>query len=229
MPGARAERRIEAMKTTYSVSWQEDGRAAIPGRLELTPRAVAFTPAGREKPYEVRLADVSVVRQQPSAVELELRTGDPIRIESVAARVFGAGIETMVARVETLHALRAEHGRFEEELRELRAAVQILPGLTDVRCHELALVAIDLMRRIVHHARVEELEVYPVVEGLHGGGPLTEAMLLDHRAIEEEARELARTERDDRACLMREFHRLDALVTTHMTKEETIVFPLLDA
>ena len=217
------------MKTTYSASWQEDGGAAVSGRLELTPRAIAFTPAGHEEPHEVRLADVSVVRRQPSAVELELRTGDPIRIESVAARVFGADIETMAARVETLRALRAEHGSLEEELRELRAAVQILPELTDVRCHEFALVTIDLMRRILHHARVEELEIYPAVERLHGGGPLIEAMLLDHRAIEEEACEFARIDRDDRACLTREFHRLDALVTTHMTKEETIVFPLLDS
>jgi hypothetical protein len=217
------------MKTTYSASWQEDGGAAVPGRLEVTPRAVAFTPAGGEEPYEVRLADVSVVRRQPSAVELELRAGDPVRIESVAASVFGAGIETMVARVETLHALRAEHGSFEEELRELRAAVQILPELTDVRCHEFGLVATDLMRRIVRHAHVEELEVYPVLERLPGGDPLVEAMLLDHRAIEEEACELVRIDRDDRACLMRAFHRLDALVTTHMAKEETIVFPLLDA
>jgi hemerythrin-like domain-containing protein len=217
------------MKTTYSASWQEDGGAAVPGRLEVTPEAVAFTPAGGEEPQEVRLADVSVVRRRPSAVELERRSGDPIRIESVAASVFGAGIEAIVARAETLHGLRAEHGSFEEELRELRAAVQVLPELTDVRCHEFGLVATDLMRRIVRHAHVEELEVYPAVERLPGGGPLVDAMLFDHRAIEEEACELARVDRDDRACLMREFHRLDALVTTHMAKEETIVFPLLDA
>ncbi|MCW3020596.1 MAG: hypothetical protein JWN10_2904 [Solirubrobacterales bacterium] len=217
------------MRTTYAASWQEDGGAAIPGRLEVTPEAVAFTPAGGEEPDEVRLADVSVVRRQPSVVELERRNGDPIRIESVAASLLGAAIETVVTHAETLHGLRAEHVSLEEELRELRAAVQVLPELTDVRCHEFGLVAIDLMRRIVRHARVEELELYPAVERLHGGGPLVEAMLFDHRAIDEEACELARVDRADRVGLMREFHRLDALVTTHIAKEETIVFPLLDA
>jgi len=108
-------------------------------------------------------------------------------------------------------------------------SVDALPDLTDAVQHEVGLLATDLMRRIVHHAHVEEQELYPVLEKMLGCGHLVEAMLFDHRVIEGGACDLVRIDPGDRARLACVLHRLDALLTTHVAKEETIVFPLLES
>jgi hemerythrin superfamily protein len=98
-----------------------------------------------------------------------------------------------------------------------------------VREHEVRLLATDLMRRVLDHAQVEERELYPSVRRMLGCGPLVDAMLFDHRAIEGEVRNLIRVDAGDLELLACVFHRLDALVTTHVAKEESIVFPLLES
>ena len=217
------------MATKYSVNWQAGNGSAVPGVLEITPDALLFTPADAGVVAEVPFSEVPTVRRRASIVELERRSGDRIRIESVAAGHLGATLEGLMDVAETLCSLRAEHDRIAEELGELRTAVDALPDLTDVCEHEVRLFTIDLMRRVVHHARTEERELYPAVARLLGCGPLVEAMLVDHRAMEGEARDLVRVEPGDRACLACAFHRIDALLTAHIAKEEAIVFPLLES
>jgi hemerythrin-like domain-containing protein len=221
-------RTLESMTTTYSVNWRDGKGAAVAGRLEVTPDAVVFTPAGGDAVASVPFAAIPAVHRHASTVELERRVGDPIWIESAAAGVLEAHLESVVELTEILRTLREEHERIGAELRELRIAVDGLPGLTRAREHEVELLAIDLARRIVRHARAEERELYPAVERLLGCGPLVAAMTYDHRAIEGAACELARIDPEDRAGLAGAFHRIDALVTTHIAKEEAIVFPLLE-
>jgi hemerythrin-like domain-containing protein len=217
------------MNTTYSVNWRAGKDATTAGTLEVTPDAVVFTPSDGGAPAEVPLADVPAVRRWSSAVELDRKGGEAVWIESTAAGALGARLEAAVELAETLRSLRAEHDRIDEELAELRVAVACLADLTDVREHEVGLLATDLMRRIVDHAHVEELELYPAVARLLGCAPLVEALVFDHRAIEGEVRDLVRVDPDDRARLACVFHRLDALVTTHIAKEESVVFPLLES
>lgn len=216
------------MLTTYSVNWRAGAEAPTAGVLEVTPDAVVFTPVDGGEVEEVPFADIPSVRRHASTVELERLHADPIRIESVTAGILGERLEAAFALAETMQALRAEHDRIGEELGELRVAVGCLAELDEARVREIRLLAADLTRRIVSHAHVEEQELYPAVERLLGCGPLVEAMLFDHRAIEGEACDLVRVEAGDRARFARVFHRVDALVTTHVAKEEAFVFPLLE-
>ncbi|MDE3190346.1 MAG: hemerythrin domain-containing protein [Acidobacteriota bacterium] len=216
------------MVTTYSVNWRSGEEAPTAGMLEVTPDAVVFTPADGGAVEEVPFADIPAVRRRSSTVELERLHAEPIRIESVTAGMLGECLESAFGLAETIHALRADHDRIGEALGELRVAVESIAELDDARAHEIGLLAADLMRRVVSHAHVEERELYPVVERLLGCRPLVETMLFDHRAIEGEACGLVRVEAGDRARFARAFHRLDALVTTHVAKEEAVVLPLLD-
>jgi hemerythrin-like domain-containing protein len=216
------------MTTTYSVNWRSGDDAGTTGTLEVTPAAVVLTAADGVV-AEVPLADIPAVRRWSSAVELDRRDADSIWIESAAAGALGARLEAAVELADTLRSLRSEHERIDRELAELRVAVGCLTDLTGAREHEVALLTTDLMRFIVEHAHVEERDLYPAVERTLGCGPLVEAMIFDHRAIEGEARELVRIDPDDCERLARVFHRLDALVTTHVAKEEAIVFPLLES
>ncbi|HEY8030332.1 MAG TPA: hemerythrin domain-containing protein [Gaiellaceae bacterium] len=216
------------MKTTYFVNWQAGSGSAVAGVLEVKPAAIVFTPADGGAVAAVPLADVQIVRVCPSTVELDRQSGDPISIESVAAGALGTSLDTAVKLAETLRSLRSEHHRIDEELGDLRVAVDCLADLTNVRGCEIGLLATDLMRRVVHHGQVEERELYPAVARLLGCESLVEAMLFDHRAIEGEVRDLIHVDSGDPAGLACVFHRLDALLTTHIAKEEAIVFPLLE-
>ena len=216
------------MNTTYSVSWKTGTEGAVAGLLEITPDGVHFAPANGGAESEVPFADVPAVRRHSSTVVLERQSGDPIRIDSVAAALFGPRLEAAVAIAETLCSLRAEHDRVDEELGALRVAVRSLAELGDARGREVVLLATDLMRRVVRHAQVEERDLYPAVVRLLGGEPLVEAMVFDHRAVEGEVCELIRIDPDDRRRLTCQFDRLDALLTTHIAKEEAIVFPMLE-
>lgn len=216
------------MITTYSVNWRTGEDAAVDGRLEVTSDAVVLRTA-EGVAATVPLTEIPAVRRWSSTVELQRSDGAPIWIESSAAGALGARLEAAVELAETLRSLRAEHDRIDRELAELRIAVGCLMDLTDVREHEVGLLATDLMRRIVDHSRLEERELYPVVRRMLGCDPLVDAMLFDHRAIEGEVRELIHSDPGDRERLACAFHRLDALVTTHVAKEESIVFPLLES
>lgn len=229
MPPVTRGTTLQSMIVTYSVSWRTGEGAATAGLLELTQDAVVLTTADGVLVEEVPFADISAVRRWSATVELERRTGDPIWIESVAAGVFGAHLEASVESAKTLGGLRAEHDRIDDELAELRVAVGCLADIADGREHEIALLATDLMRRIVEHAHIEERDLYPAIEQLRGGPPLVAAMVFDHRAIEGEIRDLIRIDSGDREQLACLFHRLDALLTTHIAKEETVVFPLLES
>lgn len=217
------------MKTTYSVNWRTSEDAGGAGLLEVTPDAVVFTPADGTAAVEVPFSDVPAVRRFASTVEIERRGDGPIWVETAAAGALATRLGAAVELARTMRTLRAEHDRIDEELGQLRIAVGCLADLTDACEHEVALLATDMMRRIVHHAQVEERELYPAVEQLLGCDSLVDAMVFDHRAIEGEARELVRVDPGDRARLACVFHRLDALVTTHIAKEEAIVFPLLES
>lgn len=216
------------MVTTYTVNWRAGEEAPAAGVLQVTPDAIVFTPADGGAVEAVPFADIPAVRRYSSTVELERLHADPVRIESVAAGILGECLEEAFELAETVRSLRAEHDRIDEELAELRVAVDCLAELDDVRMHETGLLAADLMRRIVHHAHVEEQKLYPAVERVLGCRPLAGAMVFDHRAVEGEACDLVRLEAADRERFARVFHRLDALVTTHVAKEEAIVFPLLE-
>lgn len=218
------------MKTTYTVNWRtRDDAAAATGTLEITEGAVVFTPADGGAAVEIPFSEVPAVRRLSSAVEIERRRGGPVWVESAAAGALATRLGAVVELAETVRTVRAEHDRIDEELGELRIAVACLADLTDVCEREVALLATDLMRRVVRHAQVEERELYPALKQLLGGDSLVDAMVFDHRAIEGEARDLVRVDPGDSARLACVFHRLDALVTTHIAKEEAIVFPLLES
>jgi hemerythrin superfamily protein len=217
------------MTTTYSVNWRVGDDKAVPGLLEITPDAVHFTPAAGGPVAEVPFAEVPAVHRLSSTVELERRSGDRVRIASAAAGILGAELEALMDLAEKLRSLRAEHDHIDEELDALRTVVDALAGLTEAREQEVRLLIADLMRRVVHHARIEERELYPTVRRRLGCSPLVEAMLFDHRAIQGHACELVRVEPGDCTRLTCAFHRLDALLTAHIAKEEAIVFPLLES
>jgi hemerythrin-like domain-containing protein len=216
------------MITTYSVNWRAGKKDPMSGLLEVTPDAAVFTPADGSSAEKVAFAEIKAVRRHSSTVELERQGGDPIRIESIAAGLLDTQLEGAIDLAETVNTLHAEHDRIGEELAGLRVIVASLADLPDAREREVRLLATDLLRRIVHHAGVEERDLYPEVQRLLGCGPLVEAMVFEHRAVEGEACELVRIDADDRARFACVFNRLDALVTTHIAKEESIVFPLLE-
>lgn len=216
------------MKTTYTVNWHTREDAAAAGLLEVTPDAVVFTPADGSAAVEVPFSNVPAVRRFASTVEIDRRGEGPIWVESAVAGALASRLEAVVELAATVRTLRAQHDRIDEELRELRFAVGCLADISDASEHEIRLLAIDVMRRIVRHAQREERDLYPAVRQLLGGDSLVEAMVFDHRAIEGEARDLVRVDPDDRVRLACVFDRLDALVTTHIAKEEAILFPLLE-
>lgn len=213
------------MTTTYAVRWRTGGDSAF-GVLEITADAVVFT-ASDGAVADVPLADIPAVHRSSSTVELERRSGDAIRVESAAAGIIGVRLEAALELAATLRSLVAEHERVRRELADLRLAVGCLADLTDSREREVAFLATDLTRRIVDHCRREEQRLYPVVAASSGCAPLVELMIFDHGAIEDEAHELACVDAGDSVQLARVFHRLDALLTAHVAKEEAIVFPLL--
>ncbi len=110
------------MRTTYAVSWEQDGRRSYAGKLELGPDALrleargsgaAGAPVVTEVPY-AELADVRVgrtaaerFRGRPTLV-LERRSGGPIRL----AGVIQGGI--VVELAERLAAIRST-GRVRRE------------------------------------------------------------------------------------------------------------------
>jgi hemerythrin-like domain-containing protein len=226
---SRPQDETRGVKTTYSVNWCTGEGAAVAGLLEVTPDALVFTPADGGAVAEISLAGIAGVRRYSSTVQLERQSAEPIRIESAAASVVGTRLAAVIERAERLRSLCAEHDRIDQELGRLRVAVARLPELGDAREHEVSLLATDLMRRIVHHAHVEEEDLFCAVERPLGCGPLVDALVFDHQAIEDEARELVRIDPGDRARFACVFNRLDALVTTHIAKEEAIVFPLLES
>ena len=201
------------MVTTYWTRWQDGSQDAREGFLEFGAGAIVFRPNGFTNVVEVRYDDLVAVHRTASVVELERRSGGPIRIECVAAPVLAPALEHAVELADRVRSLHEEHTQIAEELAQLRKAID---------AHRLA----ELAARLRAHADAEERELFPALALRLGSGPLLEAMRLDHRAIENELRSFPR---GDDELQLRELDRLDALVTAHMAKEEEILFPLVAA
>lgn len=216
------------MNTTYLVNWQAGDEPPLEGRLEVTQEAVAFAPQGGGDRAEVPFSCITAVRRCGSVVEIDRRSGAQVLVESIAAEALGSRLEAAFGRSELLRSLRAEHDRIAAELGRLRAAIERPSGSGDAYASDVDALA-TLVRHIARHVRAEERELYPAVDRLLGCRPLVEAMRFDHRAIEGELHELGRADTAEHGRLGAVFQRLDALLTTHIAKEEAIVFPLLES
>jgi len=126
---------------------------------------------------------------------------------------------------QTVRKLRRDHERMVEELACIRVVVDALPHLPQADLEDFNAALARLSRNLERHAETEEREVYPALRRQLGGARLEAAMVADHRAIEATATELTALGPDRPACLAALLHRLDALVTLHIAKEEEIVFP----
>lgn len=135
--------------------------------------------------------------------------------------------------------LRAEHRELLPHIEALGTAAAAVGATTleDLRAQVDASHAF-LTEHLLPHASAEDAALYPVVDRLLGGVPVTATMSRDHvevaaltaelgRLRERLAAEVLDTELAEQ--LRRVLYGLSALVKLHFAKEEEIYLPLLDA
>jgi len=123
---------------------------------------------------------------------------------------------------------RAEHRNLMIRVDELVALGDRLDGLSiSDRVGAVDNVLFFLKQVLVPHALAEEDVLYPAVASLLGDPRATDAMKLDHVAIQELSQRLAAADPADVAEQRRLLYGLDALIREHFRKEEELYLPLL--
>lgn len=125
--------------------------------------------------------------------------------------------------------LRDEHRALLPEIGSLRAAADAVGTPAGDEAFERACRLLE--RHLLPHLEAEEGSLYPTIDRL-SGGHATATMWHDHDEIRRRAAELrglrqgpeASAKNDVRAAL----YGLDAIVRLHVTKEEELLYPLLD-
>jgi iron-sulfur cluster repair protein YtfE (RIC family) len=136
----------------------------------------------------------------------------------------GEDVETVSTPRQSILAMSAaEHALFVRVLDEL-------VGLVDDGDLEAAQVAgAGLMAAVVRHIRAEEESLFPIfMRWAPGRGPAY-AMMIEHRAILDALDEMrGALAHEDRSRFRVGCARLQAILPGHFSKEERVLFPVLD-
>jgi iron-sulfur cluster repair protein YtfE (RIC family) len=125
-----------------------------------------------------------------------------------------------------------EHFAIRAHLTDLRELASVFPELDERAAHGRAGAVLDFLNNeLLPHAAVEEASLYPAIDRLVGAGA-TQTMTLDHQAIASIIAQLGVAANGDvepgaRVEAQRLLFVLEALLTTHLWKEDTAYVPLL--
>ncbi len=125
-----------------------------------------------------------------------------------------------------------EHFAIRAHLTDLRELATVIPELDQRAASGRAGVVLDFLNNeLLPHAAVEEASIYPAIDRLVGAGA-TQTMTLDHRAIAGIIAQLGLAANGDvepgaRFEAQRLLFVLEAVLTTHLWKEDTTYVPLL--
>jgi iron-sulfur cluster repair protein YtfE (RIC family) len=125
-----------------------------------------------------------------------------------------------------------EHFAIRAHLTGLRELATVFPELDQRAAREGAGAGLDFLNNeLLPHAAAEEASIYPAIDRLVGAGA-TQTMTLDHQAIADVIAQLGVAANGDiqpgaRVEAQRLLFVLEALLTTHLWKEDTAYVPLL--
>ncbi len=125
-----------------------------------------------------------------------------------------------------------EHFAIRAHLTELRELATVFPELDQRAAGRRAEAVLDFLTNgLLPHAAAEEASLYPVIDRLVGAGA-TRTMALDHEAMAGLIAQLGVATNGDvgpsaRVEAQRLLFVLEALLTTHLWKEDTAYVPLL--
>jgi len=125
-----------------------------------------------------------------------------------------------------------EHFAIRAHLTDLRELAAVIPELDQRAASGRAGAVLDFLNdELLPHAAAEEASMYPAIDRLVGAGA-THTMTLDHRAIASVIAQLGVAANGDvepgaRFEAQRLLFVLEALLTTHLWKEDTAYVPLL--
>ena len=125
-----------------------------------------------------------------------------------------------------------EHFAIRAHLTQVRELATVFPELDQRAASRRAQAVLDfLTNELLPHAAAEETSLYPVIDQLVGAGA-TRTMALDHEAIAGLIAQLDVAANGDdgpgaRVEVQRLLFVLEALLTTHLWKEDTAYVPLL--
>ena len=125
-----------------------------------------------------------------------------------------------------------EHFAIRAHLTQVRELATVFPELDQRAASRRAEAVLDfLTSELLPHAAEEEASLYPVIDRLVGAGA-TRTMALDHEAIASIIAQLGVATNGDvgpsaRVEVQRLLFVLEALLTTHLWKEDTAYVPLL--
>jgi len=125
-----------------------------------------------------------------------------------------------------------EHFAIRAHLTDLRELATVFPELDQRAARERAGAVLDFLNNeLLPHAAAEEASIYPAIDRLVGAGA-TQTMTLDHQAIASIIAQFGVAANGDvepgaRVEVQRLLFVLEALLTTHLWKEDTAYVPLL--
>jgi iron-sulfur cluster repair protein YtfE (RIC family) len=126
--------------------------------------------------------------------------------------------------------LRREHAELLEDTQHLVAAAREMPRLSeDERESMRGRILSFLQDTLMPHARAEEKVLYPEWAELVGFADAAIPMVHDHKAIVARIYQLANASVSDVDHLQELLYGLDALISSHLRKEEELQLPVLDA
>lgn len=135
--------------------------------------------------------------------------------------------------------LRAEHRELAPFITGLRTAADAVGAIPEAELADRVNASLAfLTRHLAAHAAAEEAALYPVVDRLLDGMPVTATMSRDHVEITRLTAELGAAQHrleteglTDTVArdLRRLLYGLHAVVTLHFAKEEEVYLPILDA
>ena len=125
-----------------------------------------------------------------------------------------------------------EHFAIRAHLTDLRELAAVFPELDQNAARGRAGAVLDFLNNeLLPHAAAEEASLYPAIDRLVGAGA-TQTMTLDHQALASIIAQLGVAANGDvepgaRVEAQRLLFVLEALLTTHLWKEDTAYVPLL--
>lgn len=125
---------------------------------------------------------------------------------------------------------RQEHDALLGDVEGIRSLARELPRLSlSERAVALDRVLTFLQRVLAPHAEAEEKFLYPEFARILGSPNALAPMSYDHRTVDRWTEELAQADHADTDLLQELLYGLHALIRVHLSKEEEIYLPLLEA
>jgi iron-sulfur cluster repair protein YtfE (RIC family) len=124
--------------------------------------------------------------------------------------------------------LQGEHEQILRDAEWMRLQAARVPSLSLEERQALVTEALERLRRIGIHTAAEESIFYPVLARLLGTAKIGEALAADHRYVHARMQYLAETDPASTAALQAILYGLQAVITTHIEKEDEILLPLVE-